>query len=185
LTTTDLQEQLGYQQLARVYASLATTALVLDPVVEALDTDESVEELARRVAASTLVDENLVVIEGTGSTPAAAASLAQAVTDSIVALATPEEAVQPAGTAAPTGTAPAGTAAAPVGSLALVIQPAVEDEDPSAPSILFDTLIVAAVGLGLGVIVTMLLTARTQGRREEEWSTLPDSRAYPTGPYSR
>src|SRR5262245_739938 len=93
LTATDLQEHLGYQQLARVYASLATTPFVLDPVAEALDTGESAEELAERVTASTVVDENLVIVESTGSTPAAAASLSQAVTDSIVAVATPEQPV--------------------------------------------------------------------------------------------
>ena len=174
LTATDLQEQLGYEKLAQVYAALVTTPLVLDPVALALEGDASAAELADRVSATTPVDQSVLIITATGATPAEAGSFASAVAESVVELATPE---QPNGLAA---------AAQPVAPLAQVIQPASADDEPSAPSVLFDTLIATVVGLGLGLLLAMLLATRAESRRREpEPELFPDPRAYPAGPYPR
>jgi capsular polysaccharide biosynthesis protein len=174
LTAADLQEQLGYQQLARMYASLVSTPLVLEPAAVALGSEESAAALSERVEAFAPVDESILVITGTGRTPAAAASLTEAVAASVIEVATPER---------PTGLA---AAAEPVEPLALLIQPAVEVDEPAAPNVLFDTLIATVVGLGLGLLLAMLLAARAEGRRQApEPEPLTQRQPQPAGPYPR
>lgn len=71
------------QQQARNYANIATSDIVLQPVVNALDLDMTVAALGRKVSATIPLQTSIITIEVTDSSPARAATIANSVTTSL------------------------------------------------------------------------------------------------------
>jgi capsular polysaccharide biosynthesis protein len=154
LTESDLQQQLGFQELAQTYASLADEPIVLAPVIVELGLDGSFDSVAARVSANTFVDGNVVRVVATAATPAEAAALAGAVAEGLVDLAR-EAPLAP--------------------SLAQIVEPAAADDDPTSPSILINSIVAAALGLALGLLIALALGARREARQRS-------ARPMPPGP---
>jgi capsular polysaccharide biosynthesis protein len=172
LTEPDLQQQMGYQQLARTYASLVGTPIVLGDVVAATDVDDEIEEVAKRVSASTAADESIVRIVASAASPGEAQALAAAVAERFVQLGTPGS---------------LGASAVGAESLARVIQPPVANDVAASPRVTFNAAIAAGVGLALGVLVALLVSMRYDAPRKPVEPAWPEPLGYPAspGPYSR
>ncbi len=165
LTEPDLQRILGYKELAQVYASLATSPVVLEGVSATIDSELPLDELAEQVTSLALVDQAIIRIVGTAATAEQAAALANAVADQIVELARP----------------------APLGpSLARVIEPAVVPDAPSSPTVIFNAAVAALLGMAIGTFVALLIAARFDARAKQPARPPQEGQmGYPSGPYSR
>jgi capsular polysaccharide biosynthesis protein len=139
LTNADYQQQLGYQQLAQTYASLASTPMVLESVAATLGEDAA--DLGARVDARRPPNESIILVQTQGDTADDAVALANAVADAITGLGVVEAGGQ---------------------GLAQVIQAAVRDDAPISPLPMVNVLVAAALGLLLGALVAWIL----DGRRE-------------------
>jgi capsular exopolysaccharide synthesis family protein len=83
-TTSELVQGSTYvQNLVQSYAAMATSPYVLEPVIDDLDLDMSVKELARIVSAETPLNTVIVDISVVGQDPSAAREIASAVTRSL------------------------------------------------------------------------------------------------------
>lgn len=83
-TVADLQQGNTFtQQRVKTYADLATTPIVLLPVISELGLELSDEELAREVTATAPLDTTLIEITVTDPDPANAAAVATAVSESL------------------------------------------------------------------------------------------------------
>jgi capsular polysaccharide biosynthesis protein len=131
----------AYQQLAQTYAALATTTPLLTQVSNQLGLNEDPTRLALALDVRAPAGESIVRIVATGSSPSAAAQLANAVAAGLTAL----------------GRAP-GTDA----SIASIVQPALPNGIPSSPLVLLNTLVSAALGFALGVGIAILLAIRRE-----------------------
>ena len=115
LTETGPSEQLGYQQLAGTYASLAETPLVLTTVADKLGLDTDLSRLREQVDAQHAEGQALIRIVATAPTAAEAAALAESVGETLSDLS-----VTPGLDTVP---------------LATVVEEAALSEGPSAPSV--------------------------------------------------
>lgn len=80
----DLSQASAYsQQLVKSYADLATTSSVLGKVIDRLKLDTTPAALSSRVTAAAELDEVIVAVTATDSTPQGAARLANAVTEQL------------------------------------------------------------------------------------------------------
>lgn len=71
------------QQQARNYSNIATSEIVLQPVIDALDLDLTVTALARKVSSTIALNSSVISIEVTDSSPIRAAGIANSVTTSL------------------------------------------------------------------------------------------------------
>ncbi|WP_162243183.1 MULTISPECIES: polysaccharide biosynthesis tyrosine autokinase [unclassified Leifsonia] len=154
-TTSELVQGSNFAQAnVQSYARLATTPLVLQPVIDELDLDTSVNGLASVISADTPLNTVIIQITVQNSDPARAAMIADAVTSS---LSTVVEKISP--------TSADKTPAVKMTQIASAQVPAA----PFAPN---TRLIVAtglAVGLALGLVLALiweLLDTRVRSEKE-------------------
>ncbi|MGO4586514.1 polysaccharide biosynthesis tyrosine autokinase [Arthrobacter sp. 2RAF6] len=141
-TLADLQQGNTFSQ-ARVqsYVKTVTTPVVLQPAITALGLSTSVDELSRRVTASTDLNTVLINISVSDSSPVQAAAIARAVADSLVKVVDSLE-------------RPKNGGSSPV-SLS-IITPAEAPSSPSAPNSVLNLLLGFIGGLLLGLVIAML-----------------------------
>ncbi|GAA5033960.1 polysaccharide biosynthesis tyrosine autokinase [Microbacterium fluvii] len=72
------------QQQARNYSNIATSEIVLQPVIDALDLQLTVTALGRKVSSTIPLNTSVIQIEVTDSSPVRAAAIANSVTTSLV-----------------------------------------------------------------------------------------------------
>lgn len=150
------------QQRVKTYADLATTPIVLDPVIESLAIDASAADVAAQVTATAPLDTSLIEITVVDEDPEAAASVATAISESLM---------QVVGTIEG-GTNEAGEPTSPV-KLTLV-QGAAVPEKPVSPNVPLNIALGGLVGLALGVGIAVLretLDTRIRNERDVEQVT--------------
>lgn len=85
-SVTDLAQGNSFTvQRVKTYSDLATTPIVLLPVIAALDLNTTSGELAGKVSASAAADTTIIEITATDEDPVAAADIANAVSESLTA----------------------------------------------------------------------------------------------------
>ena len=146
LTDSNYDQLLAYGQLAQTYAQLAGTTPVLLGVIDQLGLDMSPETLAQRLDVRAPTGLSIIRIQATGTSPEQAAELANAVASQIATIA---KQAPPAS-----------------GSLASIVQQAAPPASASAPRVLLNTVVAAALGLALGVIVALIPAYRRSTRAE-------------------
>lgn len=86
-TPQDLVQGNNFTQArVKTYASLVTTPIVLEPVIDKLDLDVSAAQLALHVGASSPLDTTLITISVTDTDPRRAANIANAASQSLSAV---------------------------------------------------------------------------------------------------
>jgi polysaccharide biosynthesis transport protein len=139
LTEQRYDQTLAYQQLAQMYAEIATTTPVLSRVISTLGIGGDPAKLADRVTVRTATGQAIVTVVATASSPSDAERLAGAVADEITHLAQASDATT---------------------SLATVVQPAISPDGPSSPRVALNTAVAGALGLALGIGLALLLATR-------------------------
>ncbi|GAA1666449.1 polysaccharide biosynthesis tyrosine autokinase [Microbacterium lacus] len=152
-TIGELQQGNTFSQ-ARVttYTNLATTPLVLQPVIDELGLDLTPAELANQVSASNAVNTTIISIAAKDADPALAAEIANAVSTSLT---TTVEQIE----------TPAGTDVSPVRLTSVTeAQPGLSPVSPNVPmNLVLGGLIGLALGIGIAVLREVLDTrVRTQ-----------------------
>ncbi|WP_255708920.1 polysaccharide biosynthesis tyrosine autokinase [Pseudarthrobacter sp. L1SW] len=159
---TELQQGNTFSQ-ARVqsYVETVRTPAVLQPVIDALGLEVSPQELAKSVEASAGLNTVLITISVSNGSPVQAASIAQAVGDSLVR--TIDNLEKPS-----------------QGGLSPVkistVSPAVAPTAPASPNIRLNLLVGGAVGLILGAIIGITRsTLDTKVRGEVEVRSITEA----------
>lgn len=148
------------QQRVKTYASLATTPIVLLPVIADLGIDRSAESLARNVNASAPLNETLIEITVVDNDPALAAELATEISESLTNVV---ESIEKTST----------DAVSPV-RLTLV-QHASVPQSPTSPNVPLNLALGTLVGLALGIGLAVLLeTLDTRIRNERDVEVVSD-----------
>lgn len=133
------------RQMVTSYVDVVGTALVLEPVIEELDLDDSVSGLSSRITATTPLNTVLIDVSVTDGDPEQAAAIANAVAASF------QKAVQT------TLEQPATEeAVSPV--RITVTEPAVASSTPTSPNVRLLIILGGVIGLALGLAVAMLRT---------------------------
>ncbi|QAY74721.1 polysaccharide biosynthesis tyrosine autokinase [Agromyces protaetiae] len=153
------------QQRVKTYADLATTAIVLLPVINSLGLDTTSEELAPHVTATAPLDTSLIEISVTDEDPAQAAKIATAVSESLTNVVESIETTnRPAGDD--------GAASTPTSPVRLtLVQHAAVPQAPVSPNVPLNIALGALVGLALGVGLAVLratLDTRIRNERDVE-----------------
>lgn len=157
LTGTDLQQQLAFQQLARTYATMATTTPVLEQVRAGLGSHEDLERLESRLVVRTPPDQSFVQVSATAPSATDAAALANAVAEQVTLM-----------SRSATGRT----------ALADVVQPALVPTEPSSPNVMLNTAIAVLLGLLVGLGSALALSEWNRSRRVQR--TAPQGMApYP------
>jgi capsular exopolysaccharide synthesis family protein len=154
-SVADLQQGSTFtQERLQTYVEMATNRAVLQPVIDALELDETPEELARRIDAGTDPETVLISIEVTDTSADRAAETAEAVAAGLVSVVAELE-------------DPQGTGKSPV--QLSVAETAVPAHEPSGPSLWFDLVLGTLAGAVLGVGAALLRSAfdtRLRGRED-------------------
>lgn len=129
------------QSRVQSYAKTITTPAVLQPAIEALGLEQTPEQLAKKVRATTDLNTVLIAIAVDDTSPVTAAATAQAVADSLIKVVDVLERPKAGGTS-------------PV-SLSIVT-PAEAPSEPSAPNTRLYLLIGLVIGLTLGIAAALL-----------------------------
>lgn len=129
------------QERIRSYAELATTPLVLDPVVEQLGLDRTGEQLATQVEVTASPDTVLMTVTVTDTDPAVAARVADAVVEELAVVVPQVEPAQADGSPS-ISIVTASTASTPTA--------------PSSPDLVLNLALAAVLGLLVGVAVAVL-----------------------------
>jgi capsular exopolysaccharide synthesis family protein len=151
----ELQQGSTFTQ-ARVqsYVEIAKTPVVLEPVITTLGLDSTPKELAESIEATTGLNTVIITIKATNSSPVAAASIAQAVGDSLVTnVAQLEE--QSEGGPSPVTLS--------------IVAPAVASQEAAFPNIPLFCALGLLVGLAAGLIAALaraLLDTRVRGESD-------------------
>ncbi|MDQ0674001.1 capsular exopolysaccharide synthesis family protein [Pseudarthrobacter siccitolerans] len=143
-SVTELQQGNTFSQ-ARVqsYVKTVTTPVVLQPAIDSLGLDVTAESLAERVTATTDINTVLIKISVSDSSPAQAAAIAQAVSNSLI------KTVDTLETPRTGGTSPVSLS---------VIDPADAPLAPSAPNTKLNLFAGLCIGAALGVGGSVLRT---------------------------
>lgn len=147
LTDADYDQLLGYGQLAQTYTQLALTTPVLSAVIADVGLEATPEEVAQMLDVRAPTGLTIIQIEASAPTPEGAAALADAVAKRITELSR----VPSPGT----------------GNIATVVQPAVPPASASSPRVLLNTAIAAALGMALGVLISLVPAYRRANRAPE------------------
>lgn len=162
-TVSELQQGNTFtQQRVKTYADLATTPIVLLPVIEELSLETSAQDLAQQITATAPLDTSLIEITATDADPELAASIATAVSDSLTQVVQTIEASE----------AEDGTTRSAV-KLTLV-QHAAVPEAPVSPNVPLNVALGGLVGLALGIGIAVLretLDTRIRNERDVELVT--------------
>ncbi|PRI11020.1 polysaccharide biosynthesis tyrosine autokinase [Leucobacter massiliensis] len=133
------------RQSVQSYVSIVTTESVLRPVVEELQLDDSVTDLAKRVSAEAPLNTSLVNITVSDDDPERAAEIANAIGASFTQLV--QDGLEIMG---------AEDGASPV--KLTTVQPALVPASPVSPRLALNLALGALVGLALGVAIAVLRT---------------------------
>lgn len=162
-TVSELQQGNTFtQQRVKTYADLATTPIVLLPVIEELALETSAQDLAQQITATAPLDTSLIEITATDADPELAAAVATAVSDSLTQVVQTIEASE----------AEDGTTRSAV-KLTLV-QHAAVPESPVSPNVPLNVALGGLVGLALGIGIAVLretLDTRIRNERDVELVT--------------
>jgi succinoglycan biosynthesis transport protein ExoP len=157
-STTDLvQGGNAAEQRVRSYVDIITTPRVLQPAIDALGLDESAQDLARRVRASSPNDTVLLKLTVNDTSAKRAAATANAISKSFTSLVADD--LEHAGNG---GVSPVSVR---------TVQPALAPEDRATPQTSKTLLLGIGGGLGVGVLGALLrdlLDTRIRGRIEVE-----------------
>jgi capsular exopolysaccharide synthesis family protein len=161
-SVSDLQQGNTFtQQRVKTYADLATTPIVLLPVIAELGLNVSSSELAAMVTASAPLDTTLIEISVTNVDPALAAQIATSVSESLtLAVENIETSTSDAANVSPV-------------KLTLV-QHAEVPQEPVSPNVPLNIALGGLVGLALGVSLAVLREAldnRIRNERDVEFIT--------------
>lgn len=128
------------QDRVQSYAQIVTTPVVLQPAIDSLGLDVPVGQIAKNITASAGVNTVLLTIRATDRSPAQAAAIAQAVSQSLIKVVNSLESPTAGGT--------------PPVRLS-VVTPATAPSSPSAPNTRLNLVIGTLLGflLGLGAVV--------------------------------
>ena len=137
------------QQQVISYADIVTSPLVLQPVIDDMGLDETPDELAKRVEATTRRDTVLIDIAVTDTDPGRAAGTANAIAASL-------------GEVIPRVERPGTSTPSPVH--VTTVRPAMAPTTPSSPNSLFILAVGAAVGLSVGLGYSIFSLRRTTTR---------------------
>jgi capsular exopolysaccharide synthesis family protein len=161
-TTSDLVQGSNYtQRQVKSYSDLVTSPLVLDPVIEDLQLDQTPQDLARSITASPVLDTSLINIAVTDEDPSRAALVADALAQSL--------SVQVGELEQPTA-----DGQSPV--LISTVRPAVEPGSPASPSPLRNIAVGLFLGFALGFGVAIVREMMdTKVRSEEHVAQVTDS----------
>lgn len=169
-TVSELQQGNSFtQQRVKTYADLATTPIVLLPVIANLGLELSSDELAAEVTATAPLDTTLIDITVQDADAALSAEIATAVSESLTLVV---ESIEQTEAAAVEGEAEAPATMSPV-RLTLV-QHAAVPQSPVSPNVPLNIALGALVGLALGVGVAVLretLDTRIRNERDVELIT--------------
>lgn len=153
------------QQRVKTYADLATTPIVLLPVIAELQLDVTGEELARDVTAAILPDTTLIEITVVDEDPALAAEVATAISESLT---TVVESIET------TGTGEADSDGEPVTASPVrltLVQHAAVPQRPVSPNVPLNIVLGGLIGLVLGVggaVLRETLDTRIRNQRDLE-----------------
>ena len=146
------------QNQVKSYAEVATTDVVLQPVIDELDLDTTVADLAKHVDASAPLDTVIIEVTVDDSSSARAAAIANSVgenlIDAVSNLSRPE------------------TGASPV--KVSTVSPALQATEATSPNVRLNLALGILVGLAIGVGIAVLrqvLDTRIHGTREVEQVT--------------
>ena len=158
----ELQQGNTFTQ-ARVqsYVRTVTTPIVLQPAIDTLGLDMSVDELARRVKGTTDPNTVIINISVADTSPVQAAAIAQAVATSLV------NAVESLEKPKTGGSSPVGLS---------IITPAEAPLEPSAPNTKLNLVLGLALGLAIGIGIAILRsTLDSRIRSEADLRSITDS----------
>lgn len=158
----ELQQGNTFTQ-ARVqsYVRTVTTPIVLQPAIDTLGLNMSVDELARHVKGTTDPNTVIINISVADTSPVQAAAIAQAVATSLV------NAVESLEKPKTGGSSPVGLS---------IITPAEAPLDPSAPNTKLNLVLGLALGLAIGIGIAILRsTLDSRIRSEADLRSITDS----------
>jgi succinoglycan biosynthesis transport protein ExoP len=144
-SNNDLRQGTEYaRQAVLSYVDVISSALVLQPVIDDLGLEETVDELAERVSATANLNTVVITIRVEDDRPDGAARVADAVSDSFTAVVAEEL------------ERPTGDRVSPVRIETL--QPATVPTDPSAPNVRLALAVGTLLGLAVGIAIAVLRT---------------------------
>lgn len=144
-SNVDLRQGTEYaRQAVLSYVDIIPSALVLQPVIDDLGLDETVEELASRVAASANLNTVVITIRVSDDLPDGAARVADAVSDSFTNVVAEDLERPTAGRVSPVRIE--------------TLQPATVPAEPAAPNIRLALAVGTLLGLAIGVAIAVLRT---------------------------
>ncbi|MFC8038925.1 polysaccharide biosynthesis tyrosine autokinase [Paenarthrobacter sp. NPDC057355] len=154
-SVSELQQGNTFSQ-ARVqsYVKTVTSPIVLQPAIESLGLDENVDDLSRRVKASTELNTVIINVSASDRSPVQAAAIAQAIANSLV------QAVDTLERPKAGGTSPVSLS---------IITPAQAPTAPSAPNTRVNIILGLVIGLALGIGAAVLrgkLDSRIRGEAD-------------------
>ena len=157
-TVSDLQQGNTFtQQRVKTYADLATTPIVLLPVIADLGLDVSSDALAARVTASAPLDTTLIEISVKSVDPALAAQIATAVSESLTSVVEKIE----------TSSSANGVSAVKL----TLVQHAEVSQGPISPNVPLNIVLGGLIGLVIGIALAVLretLDNRIRNERDVE-----------------
>lgn len=159
-SAAELQQGSNFAQ-ARIntYVGLATTPIVLEPVIDRLGLDESSASLASSIKASATLNSTLITLVVSDADRSQASNIANAVADSLA------EVIPTLEPSSSSGSSPIRLSR---------VRDAVEAATPASPNMLTNLLLGAIVGLALGVgsaVTRTLLDTRVRTPRDAEQIT--------------
>lgn len=146
------------QNQIKSFAQVATSDSVLQPVIDELDLDTTVTDLAERVSATAPLDLVIIDISVEDYSPGAAADIANAIGEQLIT--TVEQLSKP------------DNAASPVKITR--VSPALNAEEATSPNIRLNLVVGLLLGLVIGIAIAVLrqlLDTRVHGAREVELIT--------------
>lgn len=156
--TSDLVQGSNFaQQAVSSYVEIATSAIVLERVIEDLSLDESVESLASRIQVTSPSDTVLMRISVTDPDPVTAAEVANSTGEALAEVVENELELSHGDDAGPVQIE--------------TIQPGNVAENPSSPRVLFNMLVGILLGLVAGLlaaVIRFLLDTRIHSLRDIE-----------------
>jgi capsular exopolysaccharide synthesis family protein len=129
-------------QRVKTYSDLATTPIVLLPVIASLELNKTAAELARDVSVSAALDTTIIEITVTGPDPLGAADIANSISDSLTAAVERIETPTDENSVSPVKLTP--------------VQQAEVPSEPISPRVSLNVLVGAIVGILLGAVLAVL-----------------------------
>lgn len=142
-SVTDLAQGNAFTvQRVKTYSDLASTPIVLLPVIANLDLDRTASSLAQDISVSAALDTTIIEITVTNGDPVVAADIANAMSDSLATAVDRIESPSGEETPSPVKLTP--------------VQQAEVPANPVTPNVILNVVIGALIGLGVGLSAAVL-----------------------------